>query len=374
MTSKEYLAAKYMSIDKITSSGLSSKISKGIKVKKKKGKSSAVSASKSHSTFIIDENDDWTSKRSDDEEDAPVMVNDIPEETKFKSNSWTVITEGAGPSESFNDLPPSQEDLEDEELVRQAVYAAGGGEEWELQKEKQLREAEEERLFKKRKASARRTPSPSPSVDEDRTTKRRTPSPTPSEESVSGPRKKRRTPSLSPSPSPPPRENKRLQAEDLGRDAKTIYRDRHGRIVDMEKVAAQTEAKMERFEQDKADQLKYKAGVAQEKMREAAMRRLQEETHAPLAVYKDNREHNEKLKEIDRWGDPMSGLTSSKTKKGDKPRYKGPPGPPNRFGIEPGYRWDGVDRGNGFETKFFQAKYARQTLSEEAYKWSSEDM
>ena len=58
----------------------------------------------------------------------------------------------------------------------------------------------------------------------------------------------------------------------------------------------------------------------------------------------------------------------------DLPKYSGPPPPPNRFGIMPGYRWDGVDRSNGFEKSIYAKMSDKKAVADLAYKWSVEDM
>lgn len=75
--------------------------------------------------------------------------------------------------------------------------------------------------------------------------------------------------------------------------------------------------------------------------------------------------------------DPMLEYFRDKQreKQGTKtvPTYKGPYFP-NRYNIKPGYRWDGVDRSNGFEKKLMDKNAEKRANEEDSYRMATRDL
>ncbi|KAI9236994.1 MAG: Pre-mRNA-splicing factor of RES complex-domain-containing protein [Podila humilis] len=168
-----------------------------------------------------------------------------------------------------------------------------------------------------------------------------------------------------------------LDPSKSGRDAETVYRDAQGRKVDRvaEKIEAAAAKRREIEKQER--QMEWGKGLVQREEEQARKKRMEEEKFKPLARYKDDEELNEELKDRDRWNDPaamfLTGVKKSKKAAPKFPLYQGN-FPPNRYNIRPGYRWDGVDRSNGFEKDYFMRMNTKQHNAREAHMWSTEDM
>lgn len=125
---------------------------------------------------------------------------------------------------------------------------------------------------------------------------------------------------------------------------------------------------------------KWGKGLAQQEQQDQNLADHLHEMSKPFSRYEDDEDLEKHLKDQEREGDPMLNYIRKKKKKqgGDgasgRPTYSGPEPPPNRYGIRPGYRWDGVDRSNGFEKKLIESKNNKKAVEEIAYKWSVEDL
>ncbi|KKK14720.1 hypothetical protein AOCH_004262 [Aspergillus ochraceoroseus] len=126
-----------------------------------------------------------------------------------------------------------------------------------------------------------------------------------------------------------------------GEGQETIYRDASGRIINRRE-------------------------------REERRQQLAEAKVMPLARTAEDEALNEELKAQQRWNDPAAQFLTKSTGPGTsttgKPLYKGG-FQPNRYGIRPGHRWDGVDRGTGFEKEWFAARSKKGRLEALEYEW-----
>ncbi|KAG6899547.1 hypothetical protein C0993_009279 [Termitomyces sp. T159_Od127] len=166
-----------------------------------------------------------------------------------------------------------------------------------------------------------------------------------------------------------------VSAEEIARAQETVYRDASGKKIDTKAARAEAARLKREREEKEAQKMEWGKGLVQREEKERERLELEKQRGRKFARHADDADLNEELKAKELWNDPAAAfLTKSKNKGPRRPEYNGPPPPPNRFGIKPGYRWDGVDRGNGFEKKLFQSKNERKRKGVESYEWGTEDM
>ncbi|KAJ1808670.1 Pre-mRNA-splicing factor cwc26 [Coemansia sp. RSA 2598] len=169
------------------------------------------------------------------------------------------------------------------------------------------------------------------------------------------------------------RQMKEAGDETSGKDADTVYRDpKTGKRLDIEKVVAEGAEKRQREEELRKRQIEWNKGLVQQREKIESRNRIESmraggsssDVAQTLDAEKRARMH---------WDDPaLQFLENKKTEKTKFPVYKGY-APPNRFNVRPGYRWDGVDRSNGFEAEYFKRQAASSARKAENYASSVAD-
>jgi pre-mRNA-splicing factor CWC26 len=169
--------------------------------------------------------------------------------------------------------------------------------------------------------------------------------------------------------------------EDSGKDTDTVIRDKRGRALTM--LSSITNGGKgpteEKFEWGSGKE------ITKTDTEEKEARRMYEmqEAAKPIARYADDADLNSRQAQVQRWGDPMAEMMAKKQKiRDNKSAVDGSKvvmnsrglAHPNRFGIAPGPKWDGVDRSNGFEESYFKRMNERGATEVAAHKWSCSDM
>jgi len=163
--------------------------------------------------------------------------------------------------------------------------------------------------------------------------------------------------------------------EEIAQAQETVYRDSSGRKIDTKAARAEAARLKREREEKEARKMEWGKGLVQKDEEEKKKMELEKLKGKAFARHADDADLNEEQKAKELWNDPAAAFLTTKKSKGPrKPQYTGPTPPPNRFGIKPGYRWDGVDRGNGFEKKLFQSKNEKRRKGAESYQWSVDDM
>jgi len=174
-----------------------------------------------------------------------------------------------------------------------------------------------------------------------------------------------------------------VETEGIKLKQQTIYRDEFGRKIEKSQTK---EARKKALEKLNYQELKQWAmGFIQKEEKKREKEEFNKRKDEPLTKYDIDKEVEDELKKKQRFGDPMKNLLFNKNFKKDEddikinirgfylPKCKFV-GTINRFGIEPGYRWDGVDRSTGFEKRYIESQNAKKAREQEYHKLRTEEM
>ena len=162
------------------------------------------------------------------------------------------------------------------------------------------------------------------------------------------------------------------EASSMGAGEDTVYRDKKGRKLEMLSEMMKNEGGAK----PAAGPVKptWGSGLVQQRSKEEQREYERREAAKPMARYDLDAERDAEKREAVRWDDPMAEYVAAKKPKSNKPQYRGPAPPPNRFKLAPGHRWDGVDRSNGYEKDFFKQQSQARLDATTAHKWATADM
>lgn len=168
-------------------------------------------------------------------------------------------------------------------------------------------------------------------------------------------------------------EQKQLEAISGAGETETVYRDATGRRVDLQRQLEASKIEEQKKLEHERLQKEINLGLVQQRAQQDRQKQLEEIKDQSYAVHRDDAERNRELKEREVFNDPMAAFSSSKkSKKSKSSVYQGSYAP-NRFNIPPGHRWDGVDRSNGFEQKWFRAQSLKQERKSHMYAMQLDD-
>ncbi|KAJ1469294.1 Pre-mRNA-splicing factor of RES complex-domain-containing protein [Baffinella frigidus] len=168
---------------------------------------------------------------------------------------------------------------------------------------------------------------------------------------------------------------KKLDNATTGKVAETVYRDKEGKRVE----ADATSGKRKKTADEEETELKnmvWGKGLVQMEEKQEQLRRLEAEKTAPFARTVEDTDIQDKdgetaptapfarTVEDKDMNDELKAATRTAKAQTAKPK----------FGVPPGYRWDGVDRSNGFERNYFNSANTRRQQDHEAHMWSTEQM